>query len=120
MERQLDLDFDAVPGVLRFPGHRSRPTGARSRIVDGGAIIPFPPESRTALVRSVAWELDRMGTEEAEQFWDRTISLLHQELMGQPVDAALRHLKSFRAAVQAELDGLGAGPQSGRPTGGAA
>ncbi|WP_366014476.1 DUF6074 family protein [Mesorhizobium sp.] len=120
MERQLDFDFDAKPGVLRFPGPRSRPRGARTRRVPEGAVIPFPPESRTSLIRSVALELDRMGTEDAEQFWDRTILLLQEEMAGQSVDVALRHLKSFRAAVQVELDAVAAGPQSGRPTGGAA
>jgi hypothetical protein len=112
--RQLELDFDAIPGVVQIAPYLSRPTCHRHGKASA-EIKAFPLSRQRSTIQDVALRFRSKRGKKRESFWQETVSDLREGLRrtGMAEEAIRRQLMAFRDAVQHELYPSDQGPRFG-------
>jgi hypothetical protein len=117
--RQLELDFDAVPGIIRLAPYltRPQPKPMRNRESESAVIKAFPLSRQRSTIQDVALRFRSKRGKARQTFWQETIAELGEGLRrsGLAEGSVRRQLIAFRDAVERELC-----PGSGSHFGGAA
>lgn len=105
--RQLEIVFDAIPGVTHLAPYLDRARPSKRRSPDAPATIASFPLGRCSTVDVVELGLRDLRGKRRHQFWAESIAKLrrHLERCGLSETAIERELWAFHAAVERRLNG---------------
>lgn len=103
--RQLELDFDAIPGVVQILPYLQHSSQKRPRRKAGAEIKAFPLSRQRSTIQEVALQFKAKRGKKRQEFWENTVAELRESLreIGLSDDTIRRQLVAFRDAVQHEL-----------------
>lgn len=102
--RQLELDFDAIPGVVALAPYLDRP--ATKKVCNRRAdIAAFPLSRQRSTIQDVALRFKSLRGKKRLAFWNDKIAELREGLRqtNMPDAAIQRDLVAFRDAVEEVL-----------------
>ncbi|MFC3323320.1 DUF6074 family protein [Mesorhizobium cantuariense] len=102
--RQLELDFDSIPGVVRLSPYLQRPAPKRSGNRGCANIAAFPLSRQRATIQKVALRFKSKRGKKRLSFWQEIIAEMRRQLegIGMPHASIQRELIAFRDAVERE------------------
>ncbi|MER9091533.1 DUF6074 family protein [Mesorhizobium sp. M0700] len=120
---QIEMDFDQIPGVVRFPATRSKQSAKKQAVLSHCAEIKvFPFQRRSSMIQNIALGLETRKGRRRTEFWLQTIEALTERMRAiQQTDAVIHNqLRHFKSAVQSEIDRMRFGDEPHGNRGGAA
>jgi hypothetical protein len=102
---QLELDFDAIPGIVQLCPYLQRPASKRRRGNAESVIAAFPLSRQRSTIQDVALAFKAKRGKKRQAFWQETVAELRDGLRrtGMAEEQISRQLVAFRDAVEREL-----------------
>lgn len=104
--RQLEIDFDAVPGVVQLAPYLSRPRTTSKEGRYARATVDVFPLARCSTLDIVELALRDLRGARRTRFWQETVAGLRRQLsaLGLGDDRVEKELWSFHAALERRLN----------------